>query len=140
MWLAFRDSGRDVSPYDTAGNVAAELGWWPVFPQRSNRGEAIDALRGRITGVRGYSVSGGIHGDGTDWYEVDLQPSLADELRTSASGSAAVKKCKNFPRDNDAPSWWPTTWPADAQCYEFESGYLVLPDSGTRAWFRRIRT
>jgi hypothetical protein len=139
MWLAFRDTGRSVSGPDTAWSVAADLGSWPIFPQQRSPGEAIDALRGRITGVRGYSVSGGIHGDGTDWYEVDLPPSLANELRTSVNGSPAVKKSKEFPRGTDAPSWWPTTWPADAQCYEFELGYLVLPDTGTRAWFHKIR-
>jgi hypothetical protein len=140
MWLAFRDTGRSVSPPDSAWAVAASLGAWPVFhPPGQTPGQTIDSLRDRINGVRGYSVSGGIHGDGTDWYEVDLPPALARELRASLNGSAVVKKSKTCPQRQDAPSWWPATWPIDAQCYELQLEYLVLPDTGTRAWFHKAR-
>ena len=31
------------------------------------------------------------------------------------------------------------TWPADAKCYSKDFQYFVVTDSGTRAWFMRIR-
>jgi hypothetical protein len=101
-----------------------------------------DSVASKIHGVRGFSEGDDFHGDGTDWYEVELSPETATELRATLSRSPAFKKTKpmwylHYPK---APSWWPTNWPTDAQCYEKDSMYFVLPDAGTRAWFKRVRT
>jgi hypothetical protein len=89
--------------------------------------------------VNGYTESSGFHGDGTDWYELELSPDFAAELRSAVAQSATLKST-GFPQESSASGWWPTTWPADAQCYEKDLEYFVLSDSGTRAWFLRIRT
>ena len=58
------------------------------------------------------------------------------------SRSAAFKKTKPmwYLSNDKALSWRPRQWPADAQCYEKDLMYFVLPDTGTRAWFKRVRT
>jgi hypothetical protein len=100
-----------------------------------------DSVTSKIHGVRGFSESDNFHGDGTDWYEVELSPETATELRATLSRSPAFKKTKPMWYLGDkAPSWWPTGWPADAQCYAKDLMFFVLPDTGTRAWFKRVRT
>lgn len=92
-----------------------------------------------MRGINGLTESGGLHGDGTDWYEVKLSPDLAAELR-AALPKSFVERVDWFPSDNRAPPWWPTQFPSDAQCYRKDQRYLILPDTGTRAWFMRVRT
>jgi len=101
-----------------------------------------NSLVSKIHGVRGFTKSDGFHGDGTDWYEVDLSPELAAKLRSALGRSPDFKRSKpmDYLNNDESPSWWPTRWPADAQCYEKNSMYLILPDSGTRGWFMQIRT
>ena len=108
----------------------------PEFSRMKN------SLVSKIHGVRGFTESDGFHGDGTDWYEVNLSPELAAELRSALSRSPDFKKSKPmyYLNDDESPSWWPTRWPADAQWYEKNLMYLILPDSGTRAWLRQVRT
>jgi hypothetical protein len=93
----------------------------------------------KIHGKRGFTECSGIHGDGTDWYEVELAPELAAELRSAFSQSPTFKNTEPVFFKN-APSWWPAKWPADAQIYEKDLMYFVLPASGTRAWLMRMRT
>jgi hypothetical protein len=144
MAIAFHGTSKSVPPADASRSVAVSLMHWGVFgavprgdPDYTNR---VNSIAGRMTGINGYTESDGFHGDGTDWYELELAPDLADELRSSLAESTTVKKGKDFSRESSAPSWWPQAWPADAQCYEKDLEYLVLPDTGTRAWFMRVRT
>jgi len=143
MALALSGTSKSVPPADSTRSVAVSLMHWGVFgtvpgrdPDYTNLENSIE---GRMTGINGFTESDGVHGDGTDWYEIELSSELAAELRAALAQSSVVKKSRNFPRENSAPSWWPKTWPADAQCYEKDLQYLVLPDSGTRAWFMRMR-
>jgi hypothetical protein len=100
------------------------------------------SVSNRIHAIRSYTESSGIHGDGTDWYEVELSPGMADQLRASLRGASAFKKTKtvHFPCQEAAPSWWPTQWPGDVRLYEKDSSYFVLPESGTRAGYMRFRS
>lgn len=125
-------SRESVVPSDAPRSVASSLMDWRVVGNAPN-------LAQRMTGINGFSESSGFHGDGTDWYEIELSPDLVAELRAGLAQSTAVTKSRHFPKEDSAPPWWPKTWPADAQCYEKDFRYLVLPDTGTRAWFLRIR-
>jgi hypothetical protein len=144
MGFALSGTSKSVAPADATQSVAVSLMHWGVLGTVPDRDPDYTNLKNsiarRMTGIKGFTESDGVHGDGTDWYEVELSTDLAAELRSALAQSTAVTKSKNFPRENSAPSWWPKTWPADAQCYEKDLEYLVLPDSGTRAWFLRIRT
>ena len=137
-------SSKSVPPSDASRSVAVTLMRWGTFgtvPERATEYTNLqNSIASRMTGLNGYTESDGFHGDGTDWYEIELSPDLAAELRVALAQSSVVKKSKSFPRENSAPRWWPKTWPADAQCYGKDLEYLVLPDSGTRAWFMRMRT
>jgi hypothetical protein len=123
--------------------VAVELMVWGILgpipqvdPEYTRMEESVIQ---KIHGVRGYSESDDFHGDGTDWYEVDLSPEMAATLRTNLSQLPTFKNTRPI-FFNNAPSWWPAQWPAGTQIYEKDLKYFVLPDSGTRAWFMRIRT
>jgi hypothetical protein len=144
MMLAFHGTSKSIPPPDVAHTVAESLMGWGVcgaVPDRDPEHVKLEnSIVQRIKGIQGYTESDGFHGDGTDWYEVDLSPALAAELRTRLGQSSAIKKSKRFPRENAEPSWWPKTWPANAQCYEKGLQYFVLPDTGTRAWFMQMRT
>jgi hypothetical protein len=144
MAFALSGTSKSVPPADATRSVAVSLMHWGVFGTVPDRDPAYTNLENSIargmTGINGFTESDGFHGDGTDWYEVDLSPDLAAELRTKLAQSPTVKKSNRHPYENTAPSWWPKTWPADSQCYESGLQYLVLPDTGTRAWFLRIRT
>ena len=146
LLLAFALSGtsKPVAPAEAARSVAVSLMRWGVFGAVPDRDPDYTNLKNsisrRITGLNGFTESDGFHGDGTDWYEVELSPDLATELRSALARSPTVMKGE-FPQKWDsAPSWWPKSWPSDAQCYRWHFEYLVLPDSGTRAWFLRVRT
>ena len=101
-----------------------------------------DQITDRMHFVNGWTKSDGWHGDGEDWYEVDLSPDLAADLRTKLTASTVVKKEVLAPDVAWNPPWWPTAWPADARIYadDGEFKYLILPDTGTHAWVLWIRT
>jgi len=124
--------------------VATSLMHWGVFGAVPDDGTEYSTLEQsierRIQGVKGFTESDNYHGEGTDWYEVVLAPDVATELRDGLARSGTVKPSAEFPQRTTAPPWWPIHWPADARCYEEELEFLVIPDSGTRAWFMRVRT
>jgi hypothetical protein len=144
MMVALSGTSKAVPPAEATQCVAECLMRWGVLgavsPRDPDYTDLKDSIARRMTGIKGYTESDGVHGDGTDWYEIELSPDLAADLRSAMAQSSVVKKSKYFPRENSAPSWWPKTWPRDAQCYEKDLQYFVLPDNGTRAWFLRIRT
>lgn len=139
-------SSRTLSEAEVSRRVAVELMSWGAFgplPQVDPEYTKMeDSVVSKIHGVRGFSESDGFHGDGTDWYEVELSPGAATELRDTLSRSPAFRKTKPmwYLHEDKAPSWWPADWPTNAQCYEKDAMFLVLPDTGTRAWFKRVRT
>jgi hypothetical protein len=142
--FAPQGTSKSVAPADATDSVAASLMSWGAFGSVPDRDPGYTNLRSsiaaRMTGINGFTESDGFHGDGTDWYELELEADLAAELRASFAHLDGVTKSQDFPRDNSAPPWWPTTWPVNAQCYQKDLEYLVLPDTGSRAWFLRIRT
>ena len=110
----------------------------PAYPVR------IKYYRDRITGLRGSSESGGFHGDGIDWFEFEMTPDLANDLRTRLTEihSDQVTRNPTGPTgDKNEPNWWPTRWPADAICYAHKDSLaqLILTPNGTRGWFRNFR-
>jgi hypothetical protein len=150
MSLAFAGTSKTLSPTDAGRAVAMTLMDWHVLGEfdTSNRFgysdyyTALDSLVRDVKGVNGFTESDGFHGDGTDWYEVELAPDLAINLRdalhkdpqvtTGNSGSGGVW--------DKAPSWWPKHWRADSKCYQRGLEYFILPATGTRAWLMRVRT
>jgi len=140
-------SSKTLSEAEVSRRVAVELmDSWGAFgplPQFDPEYTKMQhSVISKIHGVRGFSESDDFHGDGTDWYEVELSPETATELRATLSRSPAFEKTRpmwylHYPK---APSWWPTNWPANAQCYEKDLMFFVLPDTGTRAWLKRVRT
>jgi hypothetical protein len=135
-----------VAPSEISEYLASWLMEWGLLGPEP-RGEPeyttmLLSVSNRIHAIRGYMESSGIHGDGTDWYEVELSPGIADQLRPSLKGASAFKKTRTvqFPCQEAAPSWWPTQWPRDVRLYEKQSSYFVLPESGTRAWYMRFRS
>ena len=135
-----------LSETEVSRRVTVELMSWDAFgsvPQFDPEYTKMEnSISTRIGGLRGFTESDDFHGDGTDWYEFELSPKTAAELRGTLSRSPAFKKTKPmwYLNTDKAPSWWPKTWPADAQCYEKDLMYFVLPDTGTRAWLKRVRT
>ena len=144
MAFALRGSSSSVAPADATRSVTVSLMHWGLLGTVPDNDPGytnfVRTAAGRMTGINGFTESDGFHGDGTDWYEVELSPDFAAELRSALAQSTTIKKSRRFPDEHSAPSWWPKTWPADAQCYDKDSEHLVLPDSGTRAWFMRMRT
>ena len=127
---------------ECGGSVAVSLihaGLFGTIPGEPEYSNLRSSIARQVKGVNGFTHSAGIHGDGTDWYEVEFAPELAVQLRSKVQWSATARETKYFPGGRPAPSWWPSTWPADARCFQIGSDYLVLPDSGTRAWYVRNR-
>jgi len=138
--------GKALTESEVSRSVAVTLISWGILgpiPQVDPEYTRMQqSVINKIHGVRGFTESDDFHGDGTDWYEVELSPELATELRSNLSRSPNFKKSKPiyYLNSKESPPWWPTHWPADAQVYEKDLGYFVLPDSGIRAWFIQIRT
>jgi len=141
-----KEAGKTLTEPEVSRRVAVTLISWRILgpiprvdPEYTRMQKSVI---NKIQGVRGFTKSDDFHGDGTDWYEVELSPELAAELRSNLSRSSGFKKNKpaHYLNNDESPSWWPTQWPADAEVYEKDFGYFVLPDSGTRAWFMQIRT
>ena len=144
--FACRGTRQEIGLAEVSRSVAGSLTRWGLFgavPDREPEYTTLEhSVGSRILGVRGLTSSDGFHGDGTDWYEVVLSPYLASELRVTLRELGAVKKEETtvLPRAGLPPPWWPTQWPPDARVYTSVSEYLVLPETGTRAWFMRVRT
>ena len=126
-----------ISPSETADDFSLYVARWGLFGPSSDDDPKFDAsvasLRHQITGVRGYAVFD-FHGSGTVYLEVTLTQSLADDLRAALQ----FTKKPNYlgvMSDEWGPKWWPKTWPADARTYDDHGDTLILPDSGTKAWF-----
>jgi hypothetical protein len=137
---------KTVAPAEVASHLATILMHWQAFgaasPERTDYSKTLKSVERQMKGLRGFSASGGFHGDGTDWYEVELAPDLAAELRAGLPRSTTVKPASTLPRrEKLAPPWWPVEWPADAVWYTHaeDISYLILPRSGTRAWFLNDR-
>ncbi len=111
----------------------------PVSDRYPEHTDLLNSIAYRIKGSRGYTSGADFQGNGTNWYEFEVSTDLADELRTALPELEAVRLIETIPRQWDAPVWWPGQWPANAKIYKRYHEYLVLPDSGTRAWFLRIR-
>lgn len=141
--LISKGTSKALTEFEVSERVAVELMSWGILgpiPQLDPEYTQMEkSVIRKIHGVRGFSESDDFHGDGTDWYEVDLTPEIATELRAAFKQSPAFKNTRPV-FFNNAPSWWPAHLPADAQIYNKDLEYFVLPDSGTRAWFMRIRT
>ena len=141
--FAGKGTSKVLTEAEVSRAVAVELMGWGILgpiPQLDPEYTRMeDSVVHKIQGVRGFTESDDFHGDGTDWYEVELSPELATELRAAFNRSPAFKNTRPV-FFNKAPAWWPAKWPADAQIYEKELEYFVLPVIGTRAWFMRIRT
>jgi hypothetical protein len=120
-------TSKAVSPAEASASVGRSLMSWGVTV-------------GSMRAINGFTESDGFHGDGTDWYELELGAYSADDLRLALGATAGITQSKQFPRESTAPPWWPTHWPSDAQCYRRNLEYLILPDTGTKAWFMRMRT
>lgn len=135
---------RTVGPDESSRSLALCVMRWelvgPVPTKDPDYTTLETSVIRKIQGIRGFTESDGFHGDGTDWYELELSPNFANDLRAALSQSTTVKTTTSFPSDSSAPSWWPTTWPRGAKCYTKDLEYLVLPDTGTRAWYMRVRT
>jgi hypothetical protein len=99
------------------------------------------AIASQIQGIRGFTESDGFHGDGFDWYEFTLSADLADKLRTAVSRLDHVKIVTelDLPLIESVPDWWPRHWPADVKIYHRYSDCLILPDTGTKAWYLGVR-
>ena len=146
--MVFWDSGPTIRTIDgpaSAQQVAHLLVFWELFGPPVNRQPEYSSIRralaDRMRGVRGASESGGWNGDGSDWYEVDLAPDLAAEIRTKLAQSSRIKQATYFPDRNPyTPDWWPTGWPPGAICYEHQLVYLILTPDGTTVWVKVIRT
>ena len=71
-----RGTKKPVPPSEAARTVAGHLASWGLFgavPQQDPEFTAFhDSIAHRITGINGFTESSGLHGDGTDWYEVEL--------------------------------------------------------------------
>lgn len=137
-------SSRTVGPDESSRALALCLMRWELFgpvPTKDPDYTTLEtSLIRKIQGIRGFTESDGFHGDGTDWYELELSPSFANDLRATLGKSTTVNKSNDSPYAPKAPSWWPTKWPADVKCYSLDLQYLVLPDTGTRAWYMQVRT
>ena len=132
-----RDVTHDVMPIQIAHDVAESLDMWePVAHLNPNYQQSIE---NQITGLRGFTGRDGFWGEGTDWYEFDLSPAIADRLRAALNRSDSASKNEAVPVDNFTPDWWPKQLPADVTCYEEDGEYLLLTNSGTHAWFMRPR-
>ncbi len=147
LLLGIVTSGHSAAlpPAKVENSVAACLIRWGVFGAEpvdaKSQSRFWDSIRSRITGINGFSESDGFHGDGTDWYELELTPELADELRSGLKVTTTVQQTSGVASNmGTAPAWWPKTFPADTRFYTWELQYLVLPDTGTKAWFMRVRT
>jgi hypothetical protein len=141
-----KDAGKALAESEVSRDVSTTLISWGILgpiPQVDPEYTRMEkSVINKIHGVRGFTVSDDFHGDGMNWYEVELSPELATELRSNLSRSPDVKKSKPmyYLNSKESPSWWPTQWPADAECYEKDLGYFILPDNGTHAWCMRVRT
>jgi hypothetical protein len=139
-------SSEVLSEAEVSREIAVQLMDWGAFgPVPVTAPEYVEmeaSVISRIHGLRGFSESDDFQGDGTDWYEIEFSPDTAAELRSALNRLPALKKTKRkLPQgDEKPPSWWPKTWPADAQCYEKDLIFFVLPDTGTHAWLERYRT
>jgi hypothetical protein len=112
----------------------------PVPTQEPAYSELEAALLSQIRGKRGCSESDSFHGDGMDWLEVDLEPSLAMELRQALGRADQIERVQGAQTFGAAPVWWPTNWPSDVRFYRLGLRYLAIPESGRQAWFLQVRT
>src|SRR5438093_13020789 len=119
--------------------MAASLMHWGVFGTVPDRdpgySNLLNSIAGQLHSVHAFTESDGFHGDGTDWYELDLSANLAEKLRRFCKDTPTSKTRMNIPGLNSAPSWWPKQWPADCEHYERHSENLMLPATGMRIWF-----
>ena len=139
---------EEVEPAKISDSVASSLVDWGILgPVSISRfsleyADLISSIAQKIQGIRGFSESNNLNGDGTDWYEVEFSPDLANDMRTVLKNSTTVKTLKKIPNDliDLRPvQWWPINWPANTKFYYKDLDYLVLPEDGNRGWFMRTR-
>lgn len=144
MTMAMQGTSKPVPAGETSRLVAVSLMRWELFGEVPDRNPAYstleDSIRDGITPINGHTESDGFHGDGVDWFEVELSPELAARLRASLENHRSIRQDNPIPSRGSAPSWWPKSWPGDVRCYHHRHDYLMLPQTGTRAWFMRVRT
>ena len=135
-----------IAPTDAARAVEWSLTRWGAIDAERDRSlrhsNGEPAATPRIRGINGMSdnIVGGGGGEGTDYYEVELSPAFAAELRAWLARSSTVTKYQGGVDKPGSPSWWPPTWPPGTQIYQFGQEDLILPAAGTRAWFVGHRT
>ena len=95
---------RPVPPAEAVSHVAGTFIRWGIVaavPEADpDRERFANSVKGQVRVVNAVRYSSGIHGDGTDWYEVELSAGLADEMRASIARSPAVHKATGFYSDD----------------------------------------
>ena len=133
---------NSVDAVETSKRVSSELHGWRLT-DGSAPGAAVKpwamhgSLAEHVTGIRGCIERD--WNDESHWYEVELTPLAAGELRAALARSGWVKQSKVAHDMHDPPSWWPDQWAADVQFYHFQTQLLILPDPGPRAGFTMWR-
>ena len=128
---------QTISREEISGSLATALMQWEVFGKHEANSQYMRSWHSLVDGIRG--INGISEIDGMDWYEVELTPELANQLRAGLRKTPGVQKNEGW-QGRSEPGWWPKDAPRDTPCYQRGEEYLILPASGTHAWFVRVRT
>ena len=141
---SLQSHAREIPPRDVERMVAFFLISRGIFgpndPSQPGYADQQTALEWRIRAVQGTSESSGFNGDGTSWYEVDLAPDLADELRRKFARSPTTREAvSGADIERATPNWWPRTWPPGSIVSRVDFVSFTQPPTGTRFWVRFVR-
>ena len=141
--LAWRDGVPEISRAMSAVEISDTIDRILRHMDVEGSGDHYSSVTGKfatpLNNARGFIRYGGFDGGGSEWIEVQIDPGFATNFRDQLAKASGLRRSSQLPLESPSQSWWPRQWPSDAQCYRqgtrFE--YLILPDTGTHAWFVR---
>ncbi|MFT3784975.1 MAG: hypothetical protein QM770_02255 [Tepidisphaeraceae bacterium] len=137
-------SSRELDSAEAKTMGGQLLAEWPIDSQRpgATTQQTVDAW---LKAAKGFTESDGFHGDGADYFQLDLRPGGGDVVRSSLAGAVELQSSSRPPDTTSTgsvrPNWWPGQWPGPVTTYRFQEwNYVIVPATGDRIWLIRVRS